>query len=97
MKNEKEVWIENMMAKASTRGSNRETKHEVLDKILKSLDQPEPGSSLITYNHFRLIGAAALLILALNLGIIGSAIIQKSDSMGARATYGLENFNLNLY
>lgn len=97
MKNEKEKWVDNMMGYASRTVSSENTKEVVFDRILNVLDQPEVKNNIISFNQFKLAGIAAMVILALNIGVIGFTMIQKENKTENRTSYGLNTYNLDLY
>lgn len=97
MKNEKEIWVENMMRTASKPASSLNAKEAVLNKIFHVLDQPKGRNNIISFKQFKLAGLAAVLLLALNIGVIGFTMIKKESKMENTPAYGLNTYNLDLY
>jgi len=97
MKNEKEIWVENMIRHASKPSSTSNAQESVLNKIYNVLDKAENGNNIISFKQFKLAGLVAMLILALNIGIIGFTMIQKNNKIENTTTYGLNTYNLDLY
>lgn len=97
MKNEKQIWVERMMMNASTAASPAHTKDAVLSRILDVLDQRELTGIRISFNQFRLVGIAAMLILALNIGVVGFTMMRADDEAESRTAYSINTYNLDLY
>lgn len=96
MNNEKESWIESMLKLAATSASPSQSKEVVLTRIIKILDEAETRSNVFSINQFRMAGVAALVILTINVGVIGSRVMQ-TETETTRVTYGLNAHNLDLY
>lgn len=97
MKNKKEEWIDKMMSEATRAEVNANSGKEVFYKIQERLGQPDIKDSIVSFRQFRLAGAAAIAILALNIAIITFTKAQSGPNKESNTAYELSSYNLDLY
>jgi hypothetical protein len=96
MENEKDKWITEIMDAAAEVHLQHKAPQRVYNRISISIDQPSAKDNTVSFRQFRLISAAAVIILAMNIGIVGFNLL-KPDNKDAGNSYGIESFNLNIY
>lgn len=97
MKNKKEEWIDKMFSEATEVEIAFHSKEEVFDKIRERLNQPNNKNNIVSFRQFRLAGAAAIAILALNIAIITYTRAQSGPNKETNTVYKLSSYNLDLY